>query len=107
LTFFQTNQSSNNKSNTPTDEGQAHFGRTQALYQKFQHLSQVRNFQGDGTIPDKACPRAGLPFVEALMLASDKDQFEVVCNLLNPTKTSTWGILECMQSWKHVDQIET
>lgn len=41
----------------------------------------------------------GLPFVEALTLRYGQDQYEVACNLLDPTVTSTHDIVERIQSW--------
>ncbi len=41
----------------------------------------------------------GLPFVEALTLRYGMHQYEVACNLLDPTVTSTNDIVERIQSW--------
>lgn len=42
----------------------------------------------------------GLPFVEALTLAYGRDQYEVACNLLDPSATSSGDIEERMKSWE-------
>ena len=42
----------------------------------------------------------GLPFVEALTLAYGKDQYEVACNLLDPSVTSSGDIAERMKMWE-------
>eukprot|EP00531_Pseudo-nitzschia_arenysensis_P015428 CAMPEP_0116131152 /NCGR_PEP_ID=MMETSP0329-20121206/8854_1 /TAXON_ID=697910 /ORGANISM="Pseudo-nitzschia arenysensis, Strain B593" /LENGTH=353 /DNA_ID=CAMNT_0003625565 /DNA_START=177 /DNA_END=1234 /DNA_ORIENTATION=+ len=42
----------------------------------------------------------GLPFVEALTLAYGRDQYEVACNLLDPSVTSSGDIEDRMNSWE-------
>jgi glutamate formiminotransferase len=42
----------------------------------------------------------GLPFVEALTLAYGPDQYEVACNLLDPTVTSARDVEERMRDWE-------
>jgi glutamate formiminotransferase len=41
----------------------------------------------------------GLPFVEALTLRYGQDQYEVACNLLDPSVTAATDIIERVQSW--------
>jgi glutamate formiminotransferase len=106
-TFFQTNQSSNNVH--LADRGQATVGAPEHFTENF----NIRLKPGTSKSMAQSLTKhvrerdgTGLPFVEALTLPYGKDQFEVACNLLNPTKTSTWDILDRVQSWKHADQIE-
>ena len=42
----------------------------------------------------------GLPFVEALTLAYGQDQYEVACNLLNPSVTSAGDIEDRAKAWE-------
>jgi len=46
----------------------------------------------------------GLPFVEALTLAYGHDQYEVACNLLDPSVTSTRDVEERMREWEQQQQ---
>merc|ERR1712224_474138 len=46
----------------------------------------------------------GLPFVEALTLAYGRDQYEVACNLMDPSVTSARDIEERMNNWEQQQQ---
>ena len=48
----------------------------------------------------------GLPFVEALTLAYGRDQYEVACNLLDPSVTSARDVEERMKIWEQQQQEE-
>jgi len=46
----------------------------------------------------------GLPFVEALTLAYGHDQYEVACNLLDPSVTSVRDVEKRMKDWERQQQ---
>ena len=106
--FFEDNQTENstNRSNharIPKSSGQATVGAPHRFVENVNiRLRPNVSRKVARTLTESVRERSGrgLPFVEALTLAYGRDQYEVACNLLDPSVTSARDIENRMRDWQ-------
>ena len=106
--FFEGNKTANDGARAKDDTNTTHAGQaTVGAPQKFVENFNIRLRKGitrkvARTLTEsvRECSGKGLPFVEALTLAYGRDQYEVACNLLDPSVTSSRDIEDRTNHWE-------
>lgn len=105
--FFEDNKETTTTNNSISHAGQATVGAPHRFVENFNiRLKPGISKTIARTLTESVRERSGrgLPFVEALTLAYGRDQYEVACNLLDPSVTSSGDIEERMKIWEQEQQ---
>ncbi len=106
--FFEDNNKTTNTNSRIHQAGQATVGAPHRFVENFNiRLKPGISKTIARTLTESVRERSGrgLPFVEALTLAYGKDQYEVACNLLDPSVTSSGDIEERIKTWEQEQQL--